>query len=139
LYQRFQWNFNWWQYWTTAGLPEERAFNTNTHTTFGNQWSLHFGGTVGQLGTTYCYACARGGPAVRQDSYVAPWLGINGDDRKAIVPYVWFNWFRGDGGGQAASASRRSWISRSRLASPRPSPPATRGTGVTSSLSASTR
>jgi len=22
--QRFQWNFNWWQYWTTAGLPEER-------------------------------------------------------------------------------------------------------------------
>src|SRR5256885_1282111 len=27
LYQRFQWNFNWWQFWTTAGLPEERAFN----------------------------------------------------------------------------------------------------------------
>ncbi len=98
LYQRFQWNFNWWQYWTTAGLPEERAFNTNTHTTFPNTWSLHFGGTIGQLGTTYCYSCARGGPAVRQDSYLAPWLGINGDDRKAIVPYVWFNWFRADGG-----------------------------------------
>src|SRR5438093_1512921 len=98
LYQRFQWNFNWWQYWTTAGLPEERAFNTNTHTTFRNTWSLHFGGTVGQLGTTYCYSCARGGPAVRQDPYFAPWLGINGDDRKAIVPYVWFNWFRADGG-----------------------------------------
>jgi len=98
FYNRFQWNFNWWQYWTTAGLPEERAFNTNTHTTFRNQWSLHFGGTVGQLGTTYCYDCARGGPAVRQDSYVAPWLGINGDDRKTIVPYLWFNWFRGDGG-----------------------------------------
>src|SRR3989449_3534771 len=30
--------------------------------------SLHFGGTVGQLGTTYCYSCARGGPAVRQDA-----------------------------------------------------------------------
>ncbi|HEV8511033.1 MAG TPA: DUF5916 domain-containing protein [Gemmatimonadales bacterium] len=98
LYNRFQWNFNWWQYWTTAGLPEERAFNTNTHTTFRNQWSLHFGGTIGQLGTTYCYSCARGGPAVRQDSYLAPWLGINGDDRKAIVTYLWFNWFRGDGG-----------------------------------------
>jgi hypothetical protein len=25
-------------------------------------------------------------------------LGINGDDRKAIVTYLWFNWFRGDGG-----------------------------------------
>ncbi|HEX9293808.1 MAG TPA: DUF5916 domain-containing protein [Gemmatimonadales bacterium] len=98
LYQRFQWNFNWWQYWTTAGLPEERAFNTNTHTTFRNTWSLHVGGTIGQLGTTYCYDCARGGPAVRQDSYVAPWLGINGDDRKAIVPYLWFNWSRSNGG-----------------------------------------
>src|SRR5258705_2879166 len=60
LYNQFRWNFNWWQYWTTAGLPEERAFNTNTHTTFRNQMSLHFGGTVGQLGTTYCYDCARG-------------------------------------------------------------------------------
>ncbi len=97
LYQRFQWNFNWWQYWTTNGLPEERAFNTNTHTTFNNTWSLHFGGTIGQLGTTYCYDCARGGPAVRQDSYISPWLGINGD-RKMIVPYLWFNWFRGNGG-----------------------------------------
>jgi len=57
----------------TAGLPEERAFNTNTHTTFRNTWSFHIGGTVGQLGTTYCYSCARGGPAVRQDSYLAPW------------------------------------------------------------------
>src|SRR5438045_2825329 len=98
LYQRFQWNVNWWQYWTTAGLPEERAFNTTTHTTFNNTWSLHFGGTVGQLGTTYCYSCARGGPAVRQNSYLAPWLGIVGDDRKAIVPYFWLNYSRSDGG-----------------------------------------
>jgi uncharacterized protein DUF5916 len=98
FYQRFQWNFNWWQYWTTGGLPEERAFNTNTHTTFINTWSLHFGGTVGQLGTTYCYSCARGGPAVRQDPYISPWLGINGDDRKAIVTYMWFNYYQGDGG-----------------------------------------
>ena len=106
LYQRFQWNFNWWQYWTTAGLAEERAFNTNTHTTFPNQWSLHFGGTLGRLGTVYCYDCARGGPAVRRDSYLGPWLGINGDDRKMIVPYLWFNWFRGDGG-----RTRRSSVS----------------------------
>ncbi len=98
LYQRFQWNFNWWQYWTTAGLPEERAFNTNTHTTFNNTWSFHTGFTLGQLGGTYCYDCARGGPAVRQDPYFAPWAGLNGDDRKAIVPYFWVNYWRGDGG-----------------------------------------
>src|SRR5256886_2435419 len=98
LYQRFQWNFNWWQYWTTAGLPEERAFNTNTHTTFNNTWSFHTGFTLGQLGETYCYSCARGGPAVRQDPYLAPWAGVIGDDRKAIVPYFWVNYWRGDGG-----------------------------------------
>jgi len=98
LYQRFQWNFNWWQYWTTAGLPEERAFNTNVHVTFRNTWSFHTGGTVGNLGGTYCYDCARGGPAVRQDPYLAPWAGLNGDDRKAIVPYFWVNYLRGDGG-----------------------------------------
>ena len=98
LYTLFRWNFNWWQYWTTAGLPEERAFNTNTHTTFHNQWSLHFGGTLGQLGATYCYDCARGGPAVRQDSYFAPWMVIVGDDRKAAYPVVFGSYFTGDGG-----------------------------------------
>src|SRR5207248_4353338 len=98
LYRRFQWNFNWWQFWTAAGLPEERAFNTNTHITFRNTWSLHAGGTLGQLGETYCYSCARGGPAVRQDPYLAPWAGLIGDDRKAIVPYFWVNYWRGDGG-----------------------------------------
>jgi Domain of unknown function (DUF5916) len=93
-----QWNVNWWQYWTAGGLPEERAFNTNMHITFRNTWNFHVGGTLGQLGETYCYSCSRGGPAVRQDSYLAPWAGLNGDDRKAIVPYFWFNYFRGDGG-----------------------------------------
>ena len=28
FYNRFQWNNNWWQYWTTAGLPLEAAYNT---------------------------------------------------------------------------------------------------------------
>ena len=98
LYQRFQWNFNWWQYWTTKGLPNERAFNTNMHITLNNSIGLHFGGTMGQLGATYDDRAARGGPAVRQDSYIAPWFGFNGDDRKALVPYMWINYFRGDGG-----------------------------------------
>src|SRR5947207_5625945 len=79
-------------------MPEKRAFNTNTHTTFNKSWALHFGGTLGQLGETYCYSCARGGFAVRQDPYFAPWAGLNGDDRKAIVPYFWVNYWLGDGG-----------------------------------------
>jgi Domain of unknown function (DUF5916)/Carbohydrate family 9 binding domain-like len=97
-YKRFQWNNNWWQYWTTAGLPLEAAYNTNTHITLKNNWGLHTGGTVGQLGTTYDDRAARGGPAIRNDSYLAPWVFINGDDRRSLVPNLQGNWFRGSGG-----------------------------------------
>jgi len=98
FYKRFQLNNNWWQYWTSDGLPLERAYNTNTHINFNNNLGWHFGGTIGQLGTVYDDRAARGGPAVRQDRYIAPWMGITGDDRKSIVPYMWMNYFRGDEG-----------------------------------------
>jgi hypothetical protein len=98
FYTRFQLNNNWWQYWTTDGLPLEAAYNTNTHITFKNNWSLHTGGTLGQLGTTYDDRSARGGPAIRQDSYIAPWMGIIGDDRRALVPFMWINYFKGSDG-----------------------------------------
>jgi hypothetical protein len=98
LYNSFQWNMNWWQYWTTNGLPLEAAYNTNLHVQFRNAWWIHAGGTYGQLGSTFCDRCARGGPAVRQDAYIAPWFGIQGDDRHPLVPYLWVNYWRGDGG-----------------------------------------
>ena len=94
-YNRFQLNNNWWQYWTADGLPLEAAYNTNTHITLKNNWGLHFGGTLGQLGKTYDDRAARGGPAVRQDRYLAPWAFIAGDDRRSIVPFMGFNYFRG--------------------------------------------
>ncbi len=98
VYQQIRWNFNNWEYWSSAGLPTERAFNTNAHAQFTNRWWLHVGGTVGQLGTTFCDRCARGGPAVRQDAYVAPWAGIEGDSRNALVPALFVNYFRGSQG-----------------------------------------
>lgn len=98
FYQRFQWNNNWWQYWSTSGLPLEAAYNTNAHITLKNNVQLHFGGTVGQLGTTFDDRAARGGPAVRQDSYIAPWGGVNGNDRLPLVPSMWVNYSRGNGG-----------------------------------------
>lgn len=101
FYTRFQLNNNWWQWWTTDGLPLERAYNTNTHITFKNNMGWHMGGTVGQIGKTYDDRTARGGPAVRQDLYVSPWLSINGDDRKAIVPYFNSNYFE--------SSDKRNW------------------------------
>lgn len=103
LYQRLQWNNNWWQYWTTDGLPLEAAYNTNVHITLRNNWGIHTGGTVGQLGTTYDDRAARGGPAMRQDSYISPWLSINGNDRRSIVPYFNLNV------GNVGSGKNRSW------------------------------
>ena len=96
--QRAFWNFNWWQFWTTGGLPLDRGFNTNAHVQLRNQWFLHAGGTIGQLGATYCDRCARGGPAVRQSSFIAPWFGLGGDQRAVITPFLFFNFFKGDDG-----------------------------------------
>jgi hypothetical protein len=98
FYQRFQWNNNWWQYWTTDGLPQEAAYNTNVHIILKNNWGVNGGGTLGQLGTTYDDRAARGGPAIRQDSYFSPWASINGNDRRSIVPILNWNAFTGSGG-----------------------------------------
>ncbi|MBA3319294.1 MAG: carbohydrate binding family 9 domain-containing protein [Gemmatimonadales bacterium] len=98
VFRELRWNFNNWEHWSIAGLPTERAFNTNVHTQFNNRWWLHVGGTLGQLGATYCDRCARGGPAIRQDPYMAPWAGIEGDERRPLVPAFWVNYWRGDRG-----------------------------------------
>ncbi len=98
VFRELRWNFNNWEYWTFDGLPTERAFNTNVHTQFNNRWWLHAGGTLGQLGATYCDRCARGGPAIRQDPYISPWLTIDGDDRNPLVPHLSINYWRGDQG-----------------------------------------
>ena len=96
--QRAFWNFNWWQFWTTGGLALDRGFNTNAHVQLHNQWFVHAGGTIGQLGATYCDRCARGGPAVRQSSFIAPWFGVGGDQRAVITPFLFVNYFKGDAG-----------------------------------------
>ncbi|MEP6590651.1 MAG: DUF5916 domain-containing protein [Gemmatimonadota bacterium] len=99
VYQRLNWNFNYWRYWTTGGLPVDNAFNTNVHTQLTNRWWFHLGGTIGQMGQNFCdHECTRGGPALRIDPYFAPWGGIQGDGRKRVVPSLWFNYLRTDGG-----------------------------------------
>ena len=98
VFQRLNWNFNWWQYWTLEGLPTDRAFNSNVHTQFNNRWWLHAGGTIG-IGQTYCDRnCTRGGPALKQEPFIAPWGGIEGNYSKPFTPSVFVNYFRGDGG-----------------------------------------
>jgi hypothetical protein len=104
--QRAFWNFNWWQYWSAEGLSTERAFNTNLHATFKNQWSVHFGGTVASLGDVYCNTCARGGPSVRSDRGIYPWAGFVGDPRPPITPVMFINyWKRDEGRSESFNAS----------------------------------
>jgi hypothetical protein len=98
FFQQGFWNFNWWQFWTTAGLPTERAANTNAHFQLNNRYWAHLGGTIGQLGGTFDDRAARGGPAVRADPYFAPWAGFEGDQRRPIIPYFFVNYWRADGG-----------------------------------------
>jgi hypothetical protein len=99
VYQQAWWNLNWWQYWTAAGTAVERAANTNGHVQLNNRWFVSGGVTLGQLGTTFCDRnCSRGGPAVRADPYLSAWGEVDGDARPPLVPYVWFNYWRGDGG-----------------------------------------
>jgi hypothetical protein len=98
MYNSLRVNGNFWNRWTTAGLPLEHALNFNAHVVFHNNWSAGAGGTLGQLGTTYCDRCARGGPAVRQSSYLSPWFYINGDDRRRIAPSISANFQEGDDG-----------------------------------------
>lgn len=98
VYQRLNWNLNYWQYWTLEGLETDHTFSTNIHTQFNNRMWLHLGGSKG-LEQTYCDRnCTRGGPALRVEPQFAPWGGIEGDDRNAIVPSLWFNYRSGDGG-----------------------------------------
>ena len=97
-YNEFRWNNSWRQNWTTTGLPLEAAYSTGVHVTFKNNWSVRTSSTVGQLGTTYNDRAARGGPAVRQDRYVASRLFMNGNDRRALVPSVSVNFFRVEAG-----------------------------------------
>jgi len=98
FYNSLRINGNFWNTWNTDGLALEHAVNSNVHFVFHNNWGFNAGATLGQLGDTYCDRCARGGPAVRQSSYLSPWIAIAGDDRRRITPSVAMNYFRTDEG-----------------------------------------
>jgi hypothetical protein len=97
-YRQLNGNFNAWGYWTSAGLPLERALNTNWHMNLPNNMWLNAGTTLYQLGGVYCDNCARGGPAVRVSPGVNTNFGIQGDDRGGVVPNLFTSFTRRDGG-----------------------------------------
>ncbi len=98
FFRRLFWNLNQWNEWTSKGLALDRAVNSNVHFELKNSWWLHLGGTLGGLGTVYCDRCARGGPAIRSERYIAPWFGVQGDSRWPVTPGMWVNYRKSDGG-----------------------------------------
>ncbi len=97
-YRRLEWNLNWWQNWTTSGLPTEAAYYSHVEMEFLNRWAVDVGVSGGGVGAVYCDRCARGGPAVRFDPYWGPWIEIEGDDSRSLVPSLRASLLRGDGG-----------------------------------------
>jgi hypothetical protein len=91
-------NFNYWQAWTTAGLPTELGFNVNWHLQFRNTSWAHFGSNVSGVGGVYDDRAARGGPAVRKDRSWEVWAGVNGDNRKSVIPELFGGRFGSDDG-----------------------------------------
>jgi len=109
VYNQLNWNFNFWQDWTSAGdLLLERAVNTNVHVQFHNNWFAHAGGTIGQMGATFSDRATRGGPALRLSPYAAPWVEIQGDQRFVLYPDVFAQVVTADDG-----HTRRTYVSPS--------------------------
>ena len=98
VYRQMTGNFNAWEYWTIGGLQTEQALNTNWHINLANNTWLNFGGTLSKLGSTYCDNCARGGPAVRSSPQANFNVGFQGDDRRHVVPFLFYYWGHSDDG-----------------------------------------
>ncbi|MFI5230423.1 MAG: DUF5916 domain-containing protein [Gemmatimonadales bacterium] len=98
LWNSIRWNVNQWDTWNASGTRLEDAANSNVHIVLRNNWGVNGGATLSQIGATECDHCARGGPAIRVEPQVLPWLTIQGDARAPIVPGLSANWTFGDGG-----------------------------------------
>ena len=98
IYRSLRINGNQWNAWTTDGLHLETAANINAHMALRNNWWVRGGVTLSRLGTTYCDRCSRGGPAVRSSPGLSVWSGVSGDDRRTVIPGLWLNLSRDDGG-----------------------------------------
>lgn len=98
FYNSAFWNFNFWNYWNTAGLPIERAINTNGRVTLRNNMILNPGITFAQLPGTFSDRNSRGGPAIRHSPLINGFFNFTGDDRKQLIPSMFVGFGRSDYG-----------------------------------------
>lgn len=104
LYRTLTWNFNSWYWASAAGLPTDRAVNTNVHLTTHGLWRLGAWVSIDGLGATFCDRCARGGPALRQDRSVSTWFDVTGDSRRTLSPELTLTTACTDGGRSMSTA-----------------------------------
>jgi len=98
LYRQGTINFNQWTNWGWDNTRTELGGNINTHWELPNSMGLHLGQGVNGAAASYCDDCLRGGPAVRVDRSWWGWMGIQGDQRRVLVPTLFGQWSRGSGG-----------------------------------------
>ncbi|MBI1808530.1 MAG: hypothetical protein HYR75_01425, partial [Gemmatimonadetes bacterium] len=84
-------NFNGWSQWSTNGLNTDLGGNINAHVQLNNQWWLHAGYNVFNMGHTLDDRGARGGPAMPWLPTAAAWAGVETDQRWAVSPGIFFN------------------------------------------------
>jgi hypothetical protein len=98
FYRRAQVNFNQWNTFTAGGLRTNLGGNVNANAQFKNFLNGYVGVGAEQLGGALDDRATRGGPAVRRSPTVYTFSGLNGDDRKAWVPWLNFYGRRSDYG-----------------------------------------
>jgi hypothetical protein len=96
FYRRLQINFNQWQNFTIDGTRTALGGNINANTQLKNQWFAYSG--IGVNAPSYCARCLRGGPALLQSRRVNTWAGLEGDQRRQVVPSIYFDYSRWDEG-----------------------------------------
>ena len=98
FYNRIWWNLNQWSRWNAAGERLETSANANAHMILRNTAQLNAGVTLSQIGSGICDHCARGGPAMRSDAQLLPFVDLVGDTRARVVPELYIPVRLADGG-----------------------------------------
>jgi hypothetical protein len=100
-------------HWTIEGLPSGTSFQLHTGVELLNSWNATLTYRVLNFGTSYCIACARGGPALRQAPRQRIQLDALGDPRGVLIPTGEWYFERGDEGLSYANGGSISFDLRS--------------------------
>ena len=95
-------------HWTSGGLPAYSLARLHGGMSLRNSMGMALTYTVQNYESTYCVACARGGPALRQSPNQSLQFNGDGDPRGVVIPHLELYRWGGDEGRsseQRASAS----------------------------------